>query len=204
MREGFLECSGSFSGYRGVGVRRISRISLMKIILGIEMHRTPSKAADFSPLVSPARGVTSRARVDRRRRLARGFFFMKKKFDERFSEFECRWRRSIRTMFRGKFQRIWMSMAAVNQENVSKKISGNLNVDSGGLPRKCLDDNFSEFGGKNIIEYSRECRGNCYKGRRFSLNRHTNVSILNPVCWVYVVINLQRKFAVSVFLNEKN
>ena len=42
-------------------------------------------------------------------------------------------------------------MAAVDQENVSKKISGNLNVDSGGPPRKCLDDNFSKFGGKNSI-----------------------------------------------------
>ena len=53
-----LECSGSFLGCRGVGVR-IPRIFLMKIILGIEMRRTPSKVAGFLPLVTPARGVTS-------------------------------------------------------------------------------------------------------------------------------------------------
>ena len=83
----------------------------MKIILGIEMRRTPSKVAGFSSLMSPTRGVTSCPRVDRHRRLARGIFFCEKKknstivlanlnvdgggrsrkcFQENFREFECR------------------------------------------------------------------------------------------------------------------
>ena len=45
------------------------------------MRRTPSKVSGFSPLVSSARGVTSRPHVDRRRRLARRIFvYEKKKF----------------------------------------------------------------------------------------------------------------------------
>ena len=79
-----LECSGSFLGFGGGGgVRRIPTISLVKIILGVKMRRTPSKVAGFSPLVFPARGVTSRPRVDCRRRLARGIRFYEKKLKKK-------------------------------------------------------------------------------------------------------------------------